>query len=248
MHVPDEWLATMGIDVGVLVMDSGLNPSPYLRPLAVRSFTDDGIVDHANHGTYIARIIANNDPVEIGMAPHCDLYVAKVLGRTYNWRSLIKALEWAIELEVQVVNMSFSYPHSNPDVAKLLQILDDRGTICVAAAAIGLPYPHSYPYVLSASPLDMIGGGDVQTVGEYHPAFPARQPRPFRGSSVAAAYCSGIAACIKSHNPKVTRSNLINLFKETQRQGTRAKIKARGTSAGIDSSGGSGGPVDTSVS
>ena len=63
--------------------------------------------DSNGHGTWVAGVIGANGKF-LGIAPECELYVAKVLGDdgvgSYKW--LCDALVWGLEEDVDIVNLS----------------------------------------------------------------------------------------------------------------------------------------------
>jgi hypothetical protein len=205
MTTPRDWLDTLGAGVKVFCLDSGLEGASFVRPVAARTFVGDGMADPIRHGTRMAEIIASADPLDPGVAPACDLYVAKVISHHHATRPIAEALAWALESGADVVSMSFAYRGLDADVLARLEELDAAGCICLAAWHASLTYPHSHPCVLSCGSLGGGGDPDVRTVAEVMRRAPASQLRPYRGNSVATAHAAGIAACGKALMPRLSR-------------------------------------------
>lgn len=73
--------------------------------------------DSLGHGTNVASVIASqiNAVGCAGLAPNVDLYVYKVTNANngYEWTAIINALQYCIDNEIDVVNMSFqAYEHA----------------------------------------------------------------------------------------------------------------------------------------
>jgi hypothetical protein len=81
-----------------------------------RSFVSGGVDVPRFHGTAVASIIAANDEHYTGLAPHADLYAAGVFevdpqqGEIASTLSLIRALDWLLSSDVEVVNISLAGP------------------------------------------------------------------------------------------------------------------------------------------
>jgi subtilisin family serine protease len=122
--------------------------------------------DDQGHGTHVAGILAaeKNGYLVVGVAPKVDLYALKILGAdgTGDESNLILALQWAVDHDIDVVNMSLG----THDVVPALQVAVENaaaaGLLMVAASGnaatiielfLGCPvaYPGAYPQVLSTT-------------------------------------------------------------------------------------------------
>lgn len=190
---------SLGRGASVMVIDTGFDAAtPFVFPQEIKSFTHDPTTgSHDGHGNMVSSIIASQDPLKAGIAPAATLYVAKALSSHQHWGYLNRALDWALELQVDVVNMSFSIDRTDPGLEERLARLDASGAICVASHHPGRPWPHLLPYVVSAGLTDVPGvdmiAGDSQGMHVRD-----RTGRPFTGTSVSCAVVSGIAACAKA--------------------------------------------------
>ncbi|MFE7407441.1 S8 family serine peptidase [Isoptericola sp. NPDC057559] len=151
---PDAWTAGFtGKGSTVAVLDTGADLShPDLadRVVLTRDFTGEGtdatdVADREGHGTHVASTVAGTGAADggasRGMAPDADLLVGKVLGRTGGQSSwIIAGMEWAVQQDADVVNMSLgsSQPTDCTDpIAQSLESLSDEAVFVVAAGNDG---------------------------------------------------------------------------------------------------------------
>lgn len=148
------------IDTGIdlkhldLLVAGGINT---INPL--KSADDDN-----GHGTHVAGIIAalDNDIGVIGVAPGASLYAVKVLSRTGSgwWSDVIEGLEWSINNQMQVVNMSFGASSAPTTVHDAIKLASGAGIVLVAAAGNSGPgantviFPAAYPEVIAVAATD----------------------------------------------------------------------------------------------
>jgi subtilisin family serine protease len=132
-----------------------------------RSFVSGGVDVPRFHGTAVASIIAANDEHYTGLAPHADLYAAGVFevdpqqGEIASTLSLIRALDWLLSSDVEVVNISLAGP-ANRLLESALKRATERDILIVAAAGNGGPtaepmYPAAYDSVIAVTAVDADG-------------------------------------------------------------------------------------------
>jgi subtilisin family serine protease len=151
---PAAWDAGLdGSGVRVAVLDTGYDPAhPDLaaRVSAARNFTEgmdppgETAVDGNGHGTHVAATVggtgAASDGARRGVAPGAELLVGKVLDNNGNgledW--VIAGMEWAVEQDARVVNLSLGTPWPSDGTDPLSQAVDrlteSSGTLFVVAA------------------------------------------------------------------------------------------------------------------
>ena len=112
IRAPQVWAAGhTGRDVSIAVVDTGIDPGhPDFagRIMAMQDFTGEGARDEHGHGTHVAGIVAGAGNKYKGVAPEASIYVAKVLhsdGSGYM-SEVMAGLEWAVQQNVQVINLS----------------------------------------------------------------------------------------------------------------------------------------------
>lgn len=225
-------MAAKGATIKVAILDTGidkthpdLKKNPDLSPVvAEKDFmfddadaTDDSIV---SHGTHVAGIIAarSNGKGVVGVAPDVELYVAKVLDRNgFGLEATIeKGIEWAIEKNVDIINMSMQLPVSEA-MRKALADAEKAGILVVAAAGNSngqeMPYPESYDKVIFVTATDRNDALALFSAVGARADFAAPGVQitstirgggygELSGTSMAAPHVTGAAALLLSAGPK----------------------------------------------
>lgn len=209
-----------GQDVSVAVIDSAVDaahPDLAGRVALQRNFVDAALDVAELHGTAVAGIIgarAGNGAGIAGVAPGARLMALRACweagGRPARCNSLTlgKAVNYAIENNARIINMSLAGP---PDrlLQALLQAALARGVVVVAAADPQRPdggFPASVPGVIgvartgerhaAGTALLYAPGTDVPT------CVPGRRWNLVSGSSYAAAHVAGLAALLAQLGPR----------------------------------------------
>jgi subtilisin family serine protease len=127
---------------------------------------DNDPMDDNGHGTHVAGILAaeKNGYLVVGVAPEVDLYALKILDANGSGdeSNLILALQWAVDHDIDVVNMSLGTHDVVPALQTAVQNAAAAGLLMVAASGntvtfeellYGCPvaYPGAYPHVLSTT-------------------------------------------------------------------------------------------------
>ena len=186
------------------------------------------------HGTAVAGVIgsaANNGEGIVGVAPDSSLAslracwtVEESTGRAQcSSFSLALALESAIELEVDVINLSLAGP-PDPLLEALIDSAADAGIVVVAAYperhGPGSGFPASHPRVIAAESAETPLGGNIRNLlrapgAEIVSTSPNNGYAFFSGNSMAAAYVTGVAALVRERRPGITSAELIELLTAT---------------------------------
>jgi len=176
--------------------------------------TDNQPADVSGHGTACAGIIHS-------IAPEAEIYSVRVLGRNMGGRAIQFAagLDWAIENDMQVVNMSLST--SLEEYFGLFHDLADQAyfkNMNLISAVNNLPepsYPSLYSSVISVAAHD---GTDPFTY-YYNTTPPVEFGAPgidvevawnkgqylvCTGNSFAAPHITGITTLIRAKHPELT--------------------------------------------
>jgi subtilisin family serine protease len=158
-----------GRGVKIAVIDSGAATShTNLRHLGpgvdiINKDADPGTwnQDSLGHGSHCSGVIGGADPSFgiLGFAPEAEIHVCKLFpgGQISH---LIEALEYCIEHQIDVVNLSLGM--SEPSEALEAQILRAKrfGVACIAAtgnSADAVQYPASSPHVLGVAAIGKAG-------------------------------------------------------------------------------------------
>jgi len=238
LQVPQSHRLATGRGVRVAVIDTGLDtkhPELKDRVVGIRNFVDRDL-DAFNadvHGTAVAGVIAaasNNGLGLVGVAPE-----ASVLGLKACWQSdraatgalcntftLAKALNFAIDQGVDVINLSLGGPQ-DPLLARLVDKAMEHNTIVVGAASPKWPggFPAGINGVVavrnaaesfgSASPVSYLSAPGTQVLSTR----PHNEYDFYSGSSFSAAQVAGVSALIRERKPDASGAAVLDLLTTT---------------------------------
>jgi len=218
-----------GKHVKIAVVDSGIDTHDELNTKGWVDFSDEvkgyKPTDNSGHGTAMAGVIAgriNGFGIE-GIASEAELYSVKVLDAENKApiSAVVKALEWCIENDMDIINMSFGMDTDSQVLQDIVQKVNAAGILMIAAAgnnADDIQYPASYPEVISVgavkedlsatdfsdnTKVDLVAPGEnAQSIG-YVGSY-----TKVDGTSVAAAHVTGIAAVTKSAKKSISSKQL----------------------------------------
>ena len=186
LNLKNVWNYTCASGITVAIIDTGIDTDhpEFTGRISEYSYnaTEDKIVkdytgvdggydwslieDEQGHGTAVAGVIgaSMNSGAIVGVAPEVTLLVIKAecdeSGAFKRTSDLVFGLYYAIERDVNVVNMSFGIYGNNP-FAAATQLAVDSDIICVAAAGndatASLTYPAADPNVFGVGALEADG-------------------------------------------------------------------------------------------
>lgn len=224
--------------IKVAVFDTGISSHPDLNIAGGVSYVDTSpsYADDKGHGTHIAGTIAalDNSFGVVGAAPETELYAVKVAdssGDGYT-SSVIQGIEWAIDHDINIINMSFVSAQYSELLHKAIQKASSAGIIIVAAAGNNgsgedtVQYPAKYPEVVAVGAIesshhrtDFSATGDELDL--VAPGFGVMSTMTndgygvSSGTSNAAAHVTGAAALFWSHHPSLSGQQVIDKLYET---------------------------------
>lgn len=150
------------------MMDSAIQIShPCLQGVGIvqKNFHDPAAQPSLRHGTAIASVMAGAPGcTAAGLLTHAQLVNAVVFAHsekglvTANAAELVAGLDWLLQQQVQVINLSLSGP-PNPVLQQALHQVHERGVQLVASvgndgAAAYPRYPAAYPEVIAVTAVD----------------------------------------------------------------------------------------------
>lgn len=116
-----------GVRLGIV--DSGVNRHEDLDLSSSFNLTTSkvGDTDITGHGTFIAGLIAaktNNDMGMVGLTPRVELISLKCFddAMSTDIQSLVAAIEKAIDLDLDVINLSLTVEEDNDDLRHVIEI------------------------------------------------------------------------------------------------------------------------------
>lgn len=134
---------TKGKGIRVCVIDTGAPKNhPDLAGAIVNTFNpyeNEYPLDRCGHGSNVASIIGSRDNNigTIGIAPECDLLIAKGLDDDGfgDWVKIGACIQWAVHNNAHIINMSLGDMNEPPGMIKsAIQWATSKGVIIVAAA------------------------------------------------------------------------------------------------------------------
>ena len=214
-----------GRGVSIAIIDSAIDTNhPDLRGrvrISRNLVTDHPLSrDGEVHGTAVAGIIAsavNNKLGIVGVAPDVSIAALRACWAVANDSlaaqcssfSLARALETALALKPNVINLSLAGP-ADPLLSKLLDVVISRGIVVVTAQpehdAPAMAFPSSHAQVFAAhssigtassdSPYIVAAPGD-----EVLTTTPGARYAFLTGNSFAAAHATGVVALLMERQP-----------------------------------------------
>lgn len=238
LRLPEAHALSVGADVTVAVIDSGIDPAhPELAGAIAGTFdalnSKEG--PHA-HGTGIAGVIAAHARL-LGTAPSARLLAIRAFGAQGNSAegttfTVLRSLDYAVANNAQVINMSFAGPR-DAAMERGLAAAAGKGVVLVAAAGnAGAKSPPLYPAadrnVIAVTATDQSDklfpaanrGSHIAVAApgvDILSAAPEGRYQMASGTSLAAAYVSGLAALMVSRKPDISASEIRSALIATAR-------------------------------
>ena len=255
LNVGNETSSLTGKGVNIAIIDSGVDRShPDLSItgggcfLVLTSYPDacaDDYNDDNGHGTHVAGIIAalDNDFGVVGVAPEANIFALKALDKDGEGTtsSVAAAVDWAIQNDMDIINLSFDSSDDDFILKELIQKAYKSNILIVAAAGnkgnvTGLEenvrYPAKYEEVIAVTALDkdliISKTSSVGTTVDFSApgtaivsTFPAMHTDGngsgyalMSGTSMAAPFVSAVAALYMEKYPDLSTAEIRNLLQE----------------------------------
>jgi subtilisin family serine protease len=238
MRLPEAHALSVGADVTIAVIDSGIDVThPELAGVITGTFDalNNGEGPHP-HGTSIAGVIASHARL-MGTAPSSHLLAIRAFGSQKSGAEgtsflILKSLDYALAKNAKIINMSFAGPH-DPAMERGLAVAAAKGIVLVAAAGnAGAKSPPLYPAadrnVIAVTATDQSDKLFAQSNrGSYvaisAPGVDILSPAPdgkyqmSSGTSLSAAYVSGVAALMIARNPEISSAEVRATLTSTAR-------------------------------
>jgi subtilisin family serine protease len=221
MQIPESHRWATGRGVRVAVIDTGSDtrhPELRERITGIRNFVDrDSDAFNGDiHGTAVTGVIAaasNNGAGLVGVAPEADILSLKACWQRGAAASdaicssftLAKALNFAIDQQVDVINLSLGGP-ADPLLARLVSKAIEQNILVVGAATP--KFPGGFP--VGVDGVIGVANKGAQQQQDHLVSAPGNQvisTRPenqydfFTGSSFSAAQVTGVTALIRQRKP-----------------------------------------------
>ncbi len=232
LGIPNIWYETMGENVKVAVLDTGIDvdhPDLETAIVATEDFTGDGIEDANGHGTHCAGIIGArlNSVGFVGVAPKSQLLVGKVLGNDgrgdFSW--IADGIDWAVGEGANIISMSLGGSSSTNILYKSIHDALAKGVFVICAAGNegslfqnSIGYPGRYGSVIAVASHDNNGnrsgfssrGGEIDVMAPGSNIWSTYKDGGYAelsGTSMATPFVSGLAALIVSKHMNEPNNN-----------------------------------------
>lgn len=205
-------------DVRIAIIDSGINHEKCSMPLNLTKNID--MKDRDHHGDIIAKIIHKvySDAIIIPI---------KVYGKSDkpNNERMVKAINYAIDNNADVINISLSIRESNPKVERVMEKAKKRGIyiVCASANNKGVEgFPSCSINTISCSARNInnidVGFADMNEAKKKTFAAPGVDiyinSQCYAGNSYATAIISAAIGIIKSIKPDITYREMNKLLED----------------------------------
>ncbi len=233
-----------GAGINVAVIDTGIDYThPDLQDNYAGGYdfvnSDSDPMDDNKHGTHVAGIIAaeDNGSGVVGVAPQASLYALKVLDSSGSGyvSSIIQALDWCCENDIQIINMSLGTSSSAVGFQEAINRAYEKGIVIAAAAgnsgkASGtgdnVQYPARYSQVIAVGAVDSSNtrasysstGSTLEMAAPgvaVYSCIPGKSYASLSGTSMASPHVAGTAALIMAANPGISNAAVRQLLQDT---------------------------------
>lgn len=235
------WSITKGSqDIKVAIVDTGVDLNhPDLKDQLVSGFnvvnSDSPPLDDVGHGTHVAGVvgaIVNNNLGVAGMSWYNRIMPIKVLdqtgaGSTY---SVAQGIIWATDNGAKVINMSLGNYADASFLHDAIQYAFDHDVVLIAASGndnTETPgYPAAYPEVFAVGAADANKNkASFSNFGDYidvaapgvsiASTYPHNQYAALSGTSMASPHVTALAALIRSVNPNLKNTEVMQIMRDT---------------------------------
>ncbi|MBT4791131.1 MAG: S8 family serine peptidase [Halobacteriovoraceae bacterium] len=266
INLKDSWKKfTKKKDIIVAVVDTGIqynhpflknnvyhingkgNKANFGKDFSVKSAKNTPSDSHG-HGTHVAGIIKSIFP-DVKLLT-LKYYNPKASG-TANLNSTIKALKYAVDNNVDIINYSGGGPEASEAEKRVLKEAEKKGILIIAAAGneksnIDIKKNHYFPASYGLSNIITVGAHDEfnkviassnygsKSVDIAAPGYRIKSSIPgngaglMTGTSQATAFVTGVAALIKSNFPKLNYQQVRNIILSSSKKISSLKGKVLG--------------------
>ena len=237
-----------GKGVKVAVIDTGLDNNSkdfdYTKIMRKKNFTRESSgTDNYQHGNGVISVIGSKRGNKIGITgimPNATIYSIKVFDKQGNCTGITEAIETAINLDVDVINLSLggkNYSQAQQDVVTKAV---NKGIIVVASAGNDgkktVQYPADYDGVIKVSGCtnhgkfaswSSYGNSDCMAPGEKIAIqYTCNKYGMGNGTSFSAPIVSAMAVMCKQIDPSINSKKFMTVLKKSSSNNGTKKTKS----------------------
>jgi subtilisin len=206
------WKRSKGTGVKIAVIDTGIDRDHFELRDRIKGGVDLVRGKRNGHGTHVAGIIVAemNQRGIVGVSPEAHLYDVRTFREdgTATLSDIMRAMNWSIENNMEIINMSFGMPQYSEALARIVKKAADRGIVMVASAGNNggeVEYPARYQQVIGVGAVNQNGrlaefssrgkGMNATAPGvEILSTWPGNSFKTLNGTSMAAPHVTGLIA------------------------------------------------------
>ncbi|CAJ1003066.1 MULTISPECIES: S8 family peptidase [Bacillales] len=206
------WKRSKGAGVKIAVIDTGIDRNHFELRNRVKGGIELVRGKRNGHGTHVAGIIVAemNKRGIVGVSPEADLYDVRTFREdgTARLADIMRALNWSIKNNMEIINMSFGMPQYSEALARIVKKAADRGIVMVASAGNNggqVEYPARYREVIGVGAVAQNGklaefssrGKGMTTTApgvDILSTWPGNSFKKLNGTSMAAPHVTGLIA------------------------------------------------------
>ncbi len=209
--------------INVAVIDTGIESDDWTKEFHIKKYFITNDNDN-KHGNLVTSIILKNlvsynkvliHNIDIGEYDKIDI------------QNLIKGIKMAIDLKVDIINISLGTYQNNIKLKEVINDAIDQDIIVICASGDDSTnqylYPASYDGVISISCIDINNNPFITNninnrislceIGENVKSFDLKNGEKYLGSSLATALFTSKVITLKQYHPDLNNELLFNLIK-----------------------------------
>ncbi|RJE91291.1 hypothetical protein D3P07_04350 [Paenibacillus sp. 1011MAR3C5] len=213
--------------IKIAVLDTGATSEEQVAGGASFISDEDKYLDNHGHGGDVIAAIKQNSPESL-------LYALKIFDQSgvASYSQIIEAIEWSIDNEINIVNMSFSHSDYSLALAETMYMASEEGILLIAAAGDQatdtLEFPAGYNTVIAVGAVDeehqLMLQSNRGTHLDYVGYGISGEGGQYDGTGIAAANVTSITARYMAAFPGLGSSEINEIMRSNTLKLTPAEL------------------------